>query len=144
MRVSGCPLCAASDGPVIFKGSKFRLIRADESGFPAFYRLVWSDHVAEFSDLSILDRQLCMDAVVQVEQTLRAHLRPDKINLASLGNAVPHLHWHIIARFEWDSRFPSPVWAPAKRQPAVESVAAIERLLPALEKELARRLAADA
>ena len=40
-----------------------------------------------------------MDAVVLVEQCLRAHLQPAKVNLAALGNAVPHLHWHIVARF---------------------------------------------
>ena len=40
---------------------------------------------------------------------------PTKINLASLGNLVPHLHWHIVARFDWDSHFPQPVWGAAQR-----------------------------
>jgi diadenosine tetraphosphate (Ap4A) HIT family hydrolase len=125
----------------VFAGAKFRVIRAIEAGFPAFYRLVWADHVAEFSDLSAADRRLCMDAVVQVETALRAHLRPAKVNLATLGNVVPHLHWHIVARFDWDSHFPAPVWAEARRQAPPERVAALESLLPALEKELAAALA---
>ena len=50
-----------------------------------------------------------------VEEVLREHLAPTKINLAALGNMVPHLHWHVIARFDWDSHFPSPVWAAAQR-----------------------------
>jgi len=141
MRAPGCPLCDGLGGSVIFEGPKFRVIRADEAGFPAFYRLIWSDHVAEFSDLDPLDRRLCMNAVVQVEQMLRAHLRPDKINLASLGNAVPHLHWHIVARFEWDSHFPASVWASAQRETAVHALQAIERLRPLLERELAGKLA---
>ena len=47
-----------------------------------------------------------MGAVSSVERVLRDALAPTKINLASLGNVVPHLHWHVIARFDWDSHFP--------------------------------------
>jgi diadenosine tetraphosphate (Ap4A) HIT family hydrolase len=81
-----------------------------------------------------------MDAVVQVEETLRVHLRPAKINLAALGNAVPHLHWHVVARFEWDSHFPAAVWAAAQREAPPDRLAAIERLRPALEEDLAKKL----
>lgn len=141
MNTPGCPLCDAPGGAAIFEGPKFRVIRAAEAGFPAFYRLVWTDHVAEFSDLTAADRRLCMDAVVQVETVLRAHLQPAKVNLAALGNVVPHLHWHVVARFEWDSHFPAPVWAAPRRETPPERLAAIESLLPALEKELASVLA---
>jgi diadenosine tetraphosphate (Ap4A) HIT family hydrolase len=141
MKTPGCPLCEGPGGVPVFEGPKFRLIRAAEPGFPAFYRLVWADHVAEFSDLTAADRRLCMDAVAQVEMVLRAHLQPAKINLAALGNVVPHLHWHIVARFEWDSHFPAPVWSAALREAPPERVAAIENLLPALEEELAAFLA---
>ncbi|MCM2253147.1 MAG: HIT domain-containing protein, partial [Ramlibacter sp.] len=85
--------------------------------------------------------RLCMDAVAQVEQALRAHLRPAKVNLAALGNVVPHLHWHIVARFEWDSHFPAPVWAGALREAPTERLAAVERSRGALESDLAARLA---
>ncbi|MCM2253467.1 MAG: HIT domain-containing protein, partial [Ramlibacter sp.] len=98
-QAADCPLCREPGGVLVFQGPKFRVIRAEEAGFPAFYRLVWSKHVAEFSELAAADRRLCMDAVAQVEQALRAHLRPAKVNLAALGNVVPHLHWHIVARF---------------------------------------------
>jgi diadenosine tetraphosphate (Ap4A) HIT family hydrolase len=141
MKVPGCPLCEEPGGVPVFEGPKFRVIRAMEAGFPAFYRLVWADHVAEFSDLTAADRRLCMDAVVQVETVLRAHLQPAKVNLAALGNVVPHLHWHVVARFEWDSHFPAPVWAAPRRETPPERLAAIESLLPALEKELASVLA---
>jgi diadenosine tetraphosphate (Ap4A) HIT family hydrolase len=142
MRIPGCPLCDGLGGIAIFGGVKFRLMRADEAGFPAFYRLVWSDHVAEFSDLEPPDRRLCLDAVVHVELALRAHLRPTKVNLATLGNAVPHLHWHVIARFTWDSHFPGSVWSAATREAPAEAIAAIERMRPALESDLSERLAA--
>ena len=141
MTAPGCALCEGTGGVVVFEGTKFRVVRALEAGFPAFYRVVWSEHVKEFSDLAPADRSLCMDAVMQVEETLRAHLSPAKVNLAALGNMVPHLHWHIVARFEWDSHFPAPVWAAALREAPAARLAGIEQLRPALEQELADRLA---
>ena len=140
MKVPGCPLCDAPGGEVIFAGTKFRVIRADEPGFPAFYRLVWTDHVTEFSDLPAEERLLCMEAVVQVEASLRAHLGPVKVNLATLGNAVPHLHWHIIARFAWDTHFPTAVWAQPQREAPPDAIRAIEALRPALESDIQRRI----
>ena len=83
--------------------------------FPAYYRVIWNAHVAEFTDLAPDERAECMEVVACVERVLREQLQPTKINLASLGNMVPHLHWHVIARFDWDSRFPGPIWAPARR-----------------------------
>jgi diadenosine tetraphosphate (Ap4A) HIT family hydrolase len=58
-------------------------------------------------------------------------LAPTKINLATLGNVVPHLHWHVIARFDWDSHFPNPIWGAAVR---VVSPPAVDRLPVALEQ----------
>ena len=111
VSAKGCPLCETDGGLLVFRHEKFRIIQADEAGFPAFYRVVWTQHMAEFSDLSPEDRSICMNAVVLVENLLRSELQPLKVNLAALGNAVPHLHWHVIARFDWDSHFPAPVWA---------------------------------
>ena len=141
MNQPGCVFCDGAGGTLVFDGPKFRVIRAAEAGFPAFYRLVWTDHVAEFSDLAPDDRHLCMDAVTQVEQLLRKHLQPAKVNLASLGNLVPHLHWHIIARFRWDSHFPAPVWAAAQRAAPAGEAERVESLLPALEAEMTLLLA---
>jgi diadenosine tetraphosphate (Ap4A) HIT family hydrolase len=140
MRAPGCPLCDADGGQVVARTDKFRLVRADEEGFPAFYRVVWNDHVAEFSDLSPADRTLCMEAVAQVERLLRERLAPAKINLAALGNMVPHLHWHVIARFDWDSRFPAPVWAAAQRRPDPARIADLEARRPGLEAALREAL----
>jgi len=141
MRVAGCPLCDDLGGRLVFDAAKLRVIHAAEANFPAFYRVVWKDHVAEWSDLSPEDRALCMEAVALVEQCLREALAPAKINLAALGNMVPHLHWHVIARFDWDTRFPSPVWSAAQRQLDTGREAAIEAKLPAMERDMVKRLA---
>jgi diadenosine tetraphosphate (Ap4A) HIT family hydrolase len=140
-RVEGCPLCDEAGGRLVFEAPKFRVIHAAEVGFPGFYRVVWNAHVAEWSDLAPDDRALCMEAVAVVEQCLRDVLAPVKVNLAALGNMVPHLHWHVIARFEEDSHFPSPVWAAAQRESDPERERAIEVQLPTLEREMVRRLA---
>ena len=139
-----CPLCQQDGGQLVWRGDKLRVIRADEAGFPAFYRVVWNDHVAEFSDLSALDRAHCMEVVVQVERALRQHLQPTKINLATLGNMVAHLHWHVIARFDWDSHFPAPVWAAAQRGRDVVQDAAVRGRLAAVEAQLRESLGAFA
>jgi len=70
-----------------------------------------------------------------VEQALRALIHPDKINLAALGNQVPHLHWHVIPRFADDAHFPDPIWVARKRDGRNRSVDG-----EALIRELARRL----
>ena len=136
-----CPLCAEDGGALVWRGERLRVIRAQEAGFPAFYRVVWNVHVAEFSDLAATDRVHCMEAVTMVEQALRQHLSPTKVNIAALGNMVPHLHWHVIARFDWDSHFPAPVWAAAQRPSPAAQEAALRALLPALEVQLQSQLA---
>ena len=114
-----CVLCETDGGLFVARTPQFRVVRVVEGDearrFPAFYRLIWAAHVGEFSDLSVADRHACMDAVTEIERVLRALLAPTKVNLATLGNVVPHLHWHVIARFDWDSHFPAPVWAAAQR-----------------------------
>jgi len=135
-----CPLCAETGGSLVFQGERFRVIRADEAGFPAFYRVVWTAHVPEFSDLSQEDRSVCMAAVTAVEQALREHLQPTKINLAALGNMVPHLHWHVIARFDWDSHFPAPVWAEPRRVRDRVREEAVRARLPTAEQDVVARL----
>jgi diadenosine tetraphosphate (Ap4A) HIT family hydrolase len=140
--VAGCPLCEGPGGELVWQGPRFRVVRTDEGGFPAFYRLVWNDHVREFSQLSRDDRVECVDALVAIEEVLIAVLRPDKVNLASLGNAVPHLHWHVVARFRWDSHFPAPVWAAAARTPSAADLQGVlglrQELHAALQAALER------
>ena len=142
MTITSCPLCADVGGTLVFKEEKFRVIRADEPGFPAFYRVVWTEHVAEFSDLGSDDRSLCTAAVVAVELALREQVQPSKINLAALGNMVPHLHWHVIARFDWDSHFPAPVWAAAVRPQNTEALALVAARLTQTDSAIKSALAA--
>ena len=140
MNPAGCALCDAAGGRVVVQAPRWRLIHAEEPGFPAFYRVVWQEHVREFSQLAAADRMACLDVAVAVEQALIRHLQPAKVNLASLGNAVPHLHWHVIARFDWDSHFPGAVWASPQRPADALRLQEVAARLPALEDDLRRVL----
>jgi diadenosine tetraphosphate (Ap4A) HIT family hydrolase len=133
--VSACELCRDVGGELIASAPRWRVVRVADASFPAFYRVIWNAHVAEFTDLTQDERAECMDVVARVERVLREQLAPTKVNLASLGNMTPHLHWHVIARFDWDSHFPHPVWAGAQR--AVEPTAEARLALPLARLDLA-------
>lgn len=138
-----CPLCEGDGGTLVWRGPLMRVVHAPEEaerGFPGFYRVVWNAHVAEFSDLAEADRARCMAAVAVVEQVLREQLQPAKINLAALGNMVPHLHWHVIARFAGDSHFPAPVWAPPQRERDPAQEAAVQARCESIARRLRERL----
>lgn len=106
-----CPLCHADDDDTLWRDDFCRVILANEPDYPGFLRVIVNAHVREMSDLDATARARLMDVVFACEAALIEVMRPDKINLASLGNVVPHLHWHVIPRFESDPHFPAPVWA---------------------------------
>ena len=139
--MAGCELCEQPGGELIHRAGRWRVIRAADANFPAFYRVVWNEHVAEFTDLDEADRRLCLDVACAVERVLREALSPTKINLASLGNVVPHLHWHVIARFDWDSHFPQPVWGAAQRVVEGGATARLPVALPDLDARMRAALA---
>jgi diadenosine tetraphosphate (Ap4A) HIT family hydrolase len=117
--MQACELCNTPGGETIWEDRLCRVVRvggAEGEAFPGFCRVVWRHHVAEMSDLDGSARRHLMNVVWAVESALRAVMAPDKINLASLGNLVPHVHWHVIPRLRDDSHYPAPVWA-AARQP---------------------------
>lgn len=134
-----CELCELK-APTVYRNDKVSVIIVDDAAYPGFCRVIWNDHVKEMSDLPREDRLYINEAVYQVEQALVSVMKPLKVNLASLGNMVPHLHWHVIPRFEDDAQFPSPVWAPALRTTDEPVLQARRELLPQLAADIARRL----
>jgi len=134
-----CELCTPQPDPV-WRNDQLTVILVDDANYPGFCRVIWNAHAKEMSDLTAGERLAMMDAVNQVELAQRAVLQPDKINLASLGNVVPHLHWHVIPRFADDAHFPNPVWARAVRAPDPATLAARRALLPQLLAAIVQRL----
>jgi diadenosine tetraphosphate (Ap4A) HIT family hydrolase len=147
-RLAGCELCAVAASAAtltVWASERLRVVRVlDAPDFPAFYRVIWNAHRAEFTDLAAMDRLHCIEVVSAVERVLREQLAPDKINLASLGNVVAHLHWHVIARWRWDSHFPQPIWGRAQRHTEHGQLAAVQARLPQIDQVLATGLTAVA
>ncbi len=122
MSENACPYCEQNSGTVLWAEQRCRVIHIADTPFSGLCRVVWSSHVREFTDLGDADRSHLMRVVAAVERGLRDVLVPDKMNLASLGTAVPHLHWHVIPRWADDSHYPEPVWAAAQRKGVVRAL----------------------
>jgi diadenosine tetraphosphate (Ap4A) HIT family hydrolase len=144
-RVAGCELCELSSvatPSTVVDNDRFRVILVDDANYPGFARVIWKDHVREVSDLADADRLLLNDAVWKLELAVREVMQPLKVNVASLGNVVPHLHWHVIPRYADDAHFPAPVWAQAQRTTDEAVLRARRALVPQLAEAIARRFAA--
>ena len=122
MKKVDCPLCIEDGGICLVRTKQYRIVAPCEPEFLGLIRVIWNEHVVEMTDLEILPRNDFMRAVYFVEESVRQMMNPDKINLASLGNAVPHLHWHIIPRWLDDSYFPLPIWGQRQREISAEKV----------------------
>jgi len=134
-----CELCADPGGDLLWDGAACRVVRVVGplgEAFPGFCRVVWHRHVAEMSMLARSEARHVMDVVLATERAVRRVVQPDKINLASFGNLVPHLHWHVIPRWRDDSHFPESIWGKAQRIGAVRAGPGNAALQQALEAEL--------
>ena len=117
-----CVLCHPQKENVVWKNKELRVIQVDDPLFPGYFRVIWNKHIAEMSDLTDDERQLLEKVLLPVEKVVREQMQPDKINWAQFGNMVPHLHWHIIARYRDDSHFPESIWGLKQREVAEEKV----------------------
>ena len=71
--------------------------------------------VKEFSECSQQEKSEIFRVLDIIEKDMLAYFNADKINIASFGNMLPQVHWHIMARFEQDSYFPEPMWGDKQR-----------------------------
>jgi diadenosine tetraphosphate (Ap4A) HIT family hydrolase len=139
----GCELCELVASSKVVANDKFSVILANEASYPGFARVIWNEHVREASDLADADRLLLNEAVFKLEQAVREVMQPLKVNVASLGNVVPHLHWHVIPRYADDAHFPAPVWAQAVRETPAEVLAQRRALMPQLKQAIEQKFAAQ-
>ena len=111
-----CKLCGGQGGSLIWSGPECRIVQVSDPDLPGYCRVIWHEHVAEMSQLNKFQRTHLMQVVMGVEEVIIRCMVPAKINLASLGNQVPHLHWHIIPRFGDDPFFPDSIWSVKRRE----------------------------
>lgn len=99
-----------------------RVLLMNDVRFPWLILVPMRDAIREVYELSIEDRTQLMEEISSVAQAFQAYTHADKINIALLGNQVPQLHAHIIARFKGDDAWPNPVWsAPTARRSYTEA-----------------------
>jgi diadenosine tetraphosphate (Ap4A) HIT family hydrolase len=115
VKVAGCEFCDTPGGAVLWQDGLCRVVRVDEPDYPGFLRVILQGHATELSDLPEADHAALMGIVRKVELAVREAMRPDKMNVASLGNMTPHVHWHVIPRFRDDRHFSTPIWGPPQR-----------------------------
>lgn len=130
-RSENCELCSMPGGEPVWQDEHCRVVRVggqEGADYPGFCRVIWRSHVREMTDLPAAERAHLMRVVFAVETALRELCRPHKINLASLGNLTPHVHWHVIPRWRDDRNFPAPIWA-AQPEAAREGQTAATRPL---------------
>ncbi|MES2013682.1 MAG: HIT family protein [Pseudomonadota bacterium] len=113
--LQNCPLCQPCQSPILWQDDFCRVVLLNDADYPAYCRVELLAHVKEMTDLPPAQRARMMKTVFSVETALREILNPAKINLASLGNKTPHIHWHVIPRFENDKHFPNSHWGEAMR-----------------------------
>lgn len=99
----------------------------DDSNYPWLILVPRIADAVELLDLDVGQRHRLSDEIDLVSRALRNSFRPDKLNVAALGNQVPQLHVHVIARFHGDPAWPRPVWGNAAAR-AYSEEALIERV----------------
>lgn len=114
-QVNTCSFCAASGGKLIWENRYFRVVAPDEPQYPGFVRIISQEHLTEFTQLTLPQREELMSLLAAIEGEMIAAMNPIKVNLASLGNQVAHHHWHVIPRFADDPCFPDAIWSAPKR-----------------------------
>ena len=114
-NIQPCALCEPSPHEILWQDDFCRIVLLNDADYPAYCRVELIAHVKEMTDLAPPQRARIMKVVFAVETTLREIFNPAKINLASLGNKTPHVHWHVIPRFENDQHFPNSHWGEAMR-----------------------------
>ena len=137
-----CVFCAGDGGEVLFRDELLRVVLVDDADYPGFVRVIANAHVPEMTDLAPAERQRLLAAVLVVEAAQRETVAPHKVNLASLGNVTPHLHWHVIPRFADDAHFPEPIWGTRQRQSDPARLAERRSRLVALRAAVTARFVA--
>jgi diadenosine tetraphosphate (Ap4A) HIT family hydrolase len=94
--VGGLPLC--------------RVLAINDAVYPWLILVPRRDDIVELADLAAADAALLMEETGAVARALKSVTACHKINVAAIGNVVPQLHVHIVARRKDDPLWPKPVW----------------------------------
>ncbi len=99
---------------IIWENSLVR-IEIEESEIP-WLKIFTQESYREMSEVAPAVKIEIYTLLDLIEKEMLSYYKPTKINIASFGNYMPHVHWHIMARFAEDSYFPEPMWGEKQRE----------------------------
>jgi len=125
----------AADGIELARWPLSLVLLMNDGRFPWLILVPQRGGLREIHDLPTAERAVLVEEIARAGRLMQSAFRADKINTAALGNQVPQLHVHIIARFACDAAWPNPVWSRGARRPmtAVEQAERISALRAGLE-----------
>lgn len=111
-----------------------RVLVIRDANYPWLLLVPRRPGIVEIIDLEEVEQAQLMVEIARVSRVLKAVTQCDKLNVAALGNAVPQLHVHVIARRKTDKAWPKPVWCVAP--PLDHDSGEVERFMAAIKKKL--------
>ena len=119
---------------LLYENERIR-IETEESEIP--WLKIFTQHpYKEMSEVPSHIKQEIYSLLDSIEKEMLSYYQPKKINIASFGNYLPHVHWHIMARFEEDSYFPEPMWGEKQREASL-SLSSFEIFCNNVKKSIA-------
>ncbi len=107
----------AEDTVEVARWTLSRVLLMNDSHYPWLVLVPQRSGLRDFDDLAEADLPVMTGEILRASRLLKAAFRPDKMNVAALGNQVPQLHLHVIARFTADAAWPGPVWGVRPPEP---------------------------
>ena len=117
-----------------------RALLVNNALFPWLILVPRIGNAHEIIDLAPSDQHRLMDEIALISNVVQVTFKAEKLNIAALGNQVPQLHVHVIARFAKDAAWPNPVWG-VKGEPYADAGPLLRQLrdtLPALRQKAAK------
>jgi len=109
-------------------------IEVEESEIP-WLKIFTKESYREMSEVPLKIKMEIYELLDIIEKEMLSYYNPTKINIASFGNYLPHVHWHIMARFKEDSYFPEPMWGKKQRKSNLE-LKSLDKFLKQLKQKL--------
>ena len=108
-----------------------RVLLMNDASYPWLILVPRRPGLSEMHDVAEADRAQLMAEIDRASHALKTMFKADKINVGALGNMVPQLHLHVIARFKSDPAWPGPVWG--KQPPVPYESGALQQRIAALK-----------
>lgn len=107
----------AADTDLVTDGPLSHVLLMNDARYPWLILVPKRANLVDYDDLTADERKLLGDECAIVSATLKRRFNADKTNVAMLGNMVPQLHCHVVARFKNDAAWPGPIWGVGKAEP---------------------------